>query len=304
MKFVPLSAKLAAAKNMAGFPIKPEMFQADQIFVMSPAVALEVEKLSANDKVFVHPRDLHLPYPHIYVELPLTDEVCRMRRDVGANPISRVGALISELPDGVFSFWPSWEFTDGRLGFGQTTVIVNCPYDIAEAQMFMVAGRPETAVNMLFLPATPLVNLAATSGIPPKVFAENFNEFKKREPLVTSESYEEISPLLVAWATLVNCRTGITKTHIKRTKPKAAGKRSAIHNGTPYTVVTLNAVENVNDDGVISARTDLSAHYVRGHFKQRSTGLFWWQPYVRGVGTLKRRDAYFVRDTKEESIPA
>lgn len=304
MKFVPLVAKLAAQKNISEFSITPEMFRADQIFVLSPAVALEVEKMSANNKIFIHPRELHLPYPCIYVELPLTDEVRAMRRNVATNPISRVGALITEMPNGIFSFWPSWEFGDGRLGFGQTMALVNVPEQLTEVMMTMVPGRPDSVINLMLVPPIPLLRMAQQTGMRPEEFADRFQAFKQKEPLTISETCEEISPLLIAWATLVNCRTGVTKTHIKRTKPKAAGRRSAIMNGASYTVITLNAVENVSGDGVITPRTDLSAHYVRGHFKQRATGLFWWQPFVRGTGEVKRRDAYFVRDTVEEGALA
>jgi len=170
--------------------------------------------------------------------------------------------------------------------------------------MVMTGGKPETTINLMTLPAAPLLKQAHEAGMSPDEFAERFQAFKQAEPLVVSETCEEISPLLIAWATLVNCRTGITKTHIKREKPKAAGRRSAIRNGTSYTVVTLNAVENVDSSGVVSTRTDLSAHYVRGHFKQRATGLFWWQPFVRGTGEVKKREAYFVRQTSNEEMPA
>lgn len=28
--------------------------------------------------------------------------------------------------------------------------------------------------------------------------------------------------------------------------------------------------------------SSIRAHFVRGHFKIRRTGIFWWSPYVRG----------------------
>jgi len=304
MKFIPLVAKLAAQKIISECPITPEMFRVDQVFVLSPAVALEVEKMSVNDKVFIHPRDLHLPYQSIYVELPLTDEVRAMRRGTTANPISRVGALITEMPGNIFSFWPSWEFTDGSLGFGITQALVNTPKELTEMKMTMVSGRTDTSINLIFPPAMPLLKAALKSGMRAEEFADRFQAFKQANPLTVSETCEEICPLLIAWATLVNCRTGITKTHVKRVKPKAAGRRSAILNGTSYTIVTLNAIENINANGVVSTRTDLSAHYVRGHFKQRATGLFWWQPFIRGKGEVRRRDAYFVRETAAEGVPS
>lgn len=38
-----------------------------------------------------------------------------------------------------------------------------------------------------------------------------------------------------------------------------------------------------------------TAHLVRGHFKRRKTGTFWWKPHIAGSGELKKRDAYIVK---------
>jgi len=35
-------------------------------------------------------------------------------------------------------------------------------------------------------------------------------------------------------------------------------------------------------------------HLVRGHFKTRSTGIFWWSPFVRGHGDAVERRHYEV----------
>lgn len=43
--------------------------------------------------------------------------------------------------------------------------------------------------------------------------------------------------------------------------------------------------------GVGQDRAALRAHFVRGHFKIRQTGIFWWSPYVRGdavLGTVRQ----------------
>lgn len=37
-----------------------------------------------------------------------------------------------------------------------------------------------------------------------------------------------------------------------------------------------------------------AAHLVRGHFKRRKTGVYWWKPHVAGSGELKERKAYIV----------
>jgi hypothetical protein len=67
-----------------------------------------------------------------------------------------------------------------------------------------------------------------------------------------------------------------------------------------FTTVVLNAVEQVRGRSVepIEHR---SAHLVRGHFKQRKSGLFWWNPFVRGKGKLNKREAYQVTALEEKN---
>jgi hypothetical protein len=40
-----------------------------------------------------------------------------------------------------------------------------------------------------------------------------------------------------------------------------------------------------------------AAHVVRGHFKNRKTGVYWWNAHVAGAGEVKHRDAYIVKGT-------
>ena len=47
--------------------------------------------------------------------------------------------------------------------------------------------------------------------------------------------------------------------------------------------------------GISDAPSDIRAALVRGHFKVRKSGVFWWSPHVRGnVGDISGRD-YLVR---------
>lgn len=43
------------------------------------------------------------------------------------------------------------------------------------------------------------------------------------------------------------------------------------------------------------SRADMRAHLVRGHFKIRRTGVYWWSPFVRGHGAGIERQRYEVR---------
>ncbi|HEY3919172.1 MAG TPA: hypothetical protein VGL83_15380 [Stellaceae bacterium] len=43
-----------------------------------------------------------------------------------------------------------------------------------------------------------------------------------------------------------------------------------------------------------TAATARRQHLVRGHFKVRKSGIYWWSPYVRGTGEAVLRAAYIV----------
>lgn len=43
-----------------------------------------------------------------------------------------------------------------------------------------------------------------------------------------------------------------------------------------------------------NGRETAEAHMVRGHFKRRETGTYWWGHHVRGTGEVQKREAYVV----------
>lgn len=69
-----------------------------------------------------------------------------------------------------------------------------------------------------------------------------------------------------------------------------------------YTHVYLNKVEYIKNDAPVM-RTDMQAHMVRGHFKRKKNGIFWWNPFVRGRGKLNKREAYIVKESPDERSP-
>lgn len=69
-----------------------------------------------------------------------------------------------------------------------------------------------------------------------------------------------------------------------------------------YTHVYLDKVEYIKND-VPVMRTDMQAHMVRGHFKRKKNGIFWWNPFVRGRGKLNKREAYIVKESPDERSP-
>jgi hypothetical protein len=99
------------------------------------------------------------------------------------------------------------------------------------------------------------------------------------------------------------CRSGV-KQHVvtpkltvkdKMNKGKRRGARR-------YTHVYLDKVEYIKNDAPVM-RTDMQAHMVRGHFKRKKNGIFWWNPFVRGRGKLNKREAYIVKESADERSP-
>jgi len=78
---------------------------------------------------------------------------------------------------------------------------------------------------------------------------------------------------------------------------KLGGKKKKQYSSSAYTVLHLEEIETISVEGIVSRREDISAHYVRGHFKQRKSGIYWWNSFIRGTGEVKKRKAYLVEET-------
>jgi len=103
--------------------------------------------------------------------------------------------------------------------------------------------------------------------------------------------------VVIGCVTLMNARNGITRTVMPAIKPPAgAGKKTKREKSrSKFTVVSLSDVEQVDSEGKVTPRNLPSAHKVRGHFKRKKKGLYWWRPHVRGLGQLQEREAYVVK---------
>ena len=91
---------------------------------------------------------------------------------------------------------------------------------------------------------------------------------------------------------LLNCRNGVT---VDSHKIDAKLQQSRIKRGKAplqdYGLVRLAlrpAARSFVGDVSAAARDAARAHIVRGHFKVRSTGVFWWSHFVRGQGRTAR----------------
>lgn len=297
--FVPLAAVMKAAKTIERMPNSEKLYDVDAVFVMSPKTALAVQQLCTKQHgvPITSIDNLHLPYKSVIVEMPITPEVESLRgnntRTTTASPIRRVGARMTQSNiQGIncVTFWPFWEFSNGDLGVGAVGLTLaegsNLP------QPFQLTPGTKNLYQSI-IPAPILANAAMTLKLPQEEQFKWVNAILSN-PACVDESLEEISPLMFAWESIINCKSGLTQTKVPaRATQGSLGRRKKIMASTEYTVISLTAVESITN-GQSNLRADVDAHLVRGHFKRRQSGVYWWSPFIRGTGELKHRKAYIV----------
>lgn len=303
-KFVPLLNKFRASCRLGKHNIDEVVLAAKQNFVTSPLLANEIFDLSEKENYVFRFEDMRLPYPSIFVELPATKEMlAKTSAEQKFDPtkqiyVKRSGAFISTVnpgetyDNGGFYFWPVWETTDGIVRMSELELLIS---DKPSSKTFEYGiNKNSPNLNIGTMPSPVLRDMVEDSGVDTATFMQSFSKHQNENSDIVLQAAAMVPPLLCAWSALINCKTGVTKTAVRQFAPSGAGKRLKALADRNYTVLSLSAVESVSPAGHTTPRRDVNAHYVRGHFKQRASGIYWWQPFVRGRGPVKRRDAYFA----------
>jgi len=271
-----------------------------QTFVLSPEVALSAEML-VRSKSFKMPNlvDVHMPYTHTVIEYPLTDDIRKIRENGSINglvEITRIGAYIHEIKEGTFACLPYWEFIDGRFQHSVFTFV----FGMDEVGVFNISlsanVNGDNAITATILPCASFITAAEQAGVTPDQFRQILSAPDTQQHI--RESATEIPCLMFASYLLLSCKSGVGKTKVEARKPptglKLGARKQKAYSASAYTLLHLEEIETVTSEGGISRRSDISAHYVRGHFKQRSSGIYWWNSFVRGSGAPRKRNAYLV----------
>ena len=274
-----------------------------QTFILSPEVALSAEML-VRSKSFKMPTltELHMPYPHTVIEYPLTEDIRKLRHNGlinGIVEIIRIGAYIHEINEGVFTCLPYWEFIDGRIQHSFFTFLfgMNALGALKVSLSSRVNG--DDAVDCNIIPCVSFIVAAEKAGVPFERFKQLFEAPETQQHI--REAATEIPCLMFASYLLLSCKSGVGRTKVPARIPpkgtKLGGKKQKAYSASAYTLLHLEEIENATTEGVVSRRSDISAHYVRGHFKQRKSGIYWWNSFVRGNGEPRKREAYLVEET-------
>jgi len=274
-----------------------------QTFILSPEVALSAEML-VRSKSFKMPTldELHMPYPHTVIEYPLTEEIRKLRHNGlinGIVEITRIGAYIREMDNGVFTCLPYWEFVDGRIQHSFFTFLFGMDALGAFKVSLSANVNGDGAVDCNLIPCTAFVMAAEKAGVTPDQMQQVFQAPETQQHI--REAATEIPCLMFASYLLLSCKSGVGRTKVPARVPpkgmKLGGKKQKAYSASAYTLLHLEEIESVTTEGVVSRRSDISAHYVRGHFKQRKSGVYWWNSFVRGNGEPRKREAYLVEET-------
>lgn len=291
-----------------------------QVFVLSPEVALAASTL-VESKTFKPPvpSEFRMPYKYTAIEYPITEEIRRMRDargmpptwvdpdskektlvpQINIQPISSILAfVIADNDNGFFHCTLYWKFASGVFApplnsffwgvdieqLPLPTIRAISPHNLESSIDF------KTSFSMIFAKALLAFKQKYKQDLPMEKAAEIFR-------VSSVEAVQELPMMLFACNMLLNCKSGIGVTKVaKKDPPRGASELTRRKKrSSPYTLLYLNEAETVTSDGTINKRADLSAHYVRGHFKQRKSGIYWWNSFVRGSGNIRKRDAYIVK---------
>lgn len=273
-----------------------------QTFVLSPEVALSAEVL-VRSKSFKMPTldELHMPYPHTVIEYPLTEDIRKLRHNGTINgfiEVTRVGAYIQEINKGVFTCLPYWEYIDDRIEHSFFTFLFGINEDGALKISFRPNVNGEGAVDCSVAPCMAFIMAAEKAGVTPDRLQRTLQTPEIQQHI--REAASEIPCLMFASYLLLSCKSGVGRTKVSARVPpkgmKLGGKKQKAYSASAYTLLHLEETESVTTEGAISRRLDVSVHYVRGHFKQRRSGVYWWNSFVRGNGEPRKREAYLVKD--------
>jgi len=157
----------------------------------------------------------------------------------------------------------------------------------------------DDALDCNIIPCVSFIVAAEKAGVPPERFKQLFEAPETQQHI--REAATEIPCLMFASYLLLSCKSGVGRTKVPARIPpkgtKLGGKKQKAYSASAYTLLHLEEIENATTEGVVSRRSDISAHYVRGHFKQRKSGIYWWNSFVRGNGEPRKREAYLVEET-------
>lgn len=284
----------------SGEPMLPEEYSglvhiARQInscprFVLDRAATMMVENVTLQCKESTDIRSVlplcRLPYQKMWVELAFNDRyehVLELQRRghkipdyIDSVKPNRVGLLL-EHPQGdtsIITVQPVWNFGN-MVRFATKVAVVHLTQDDCERANYVVPPYMEGFWNVVHSMSQEIIDYAEgaveydLSGEP--MFAMGLMITMNSRNLLSVEAEEDMSK--------------INKARFKTGKPKLLSHKPVSLNLSP--AMRRRVISMATGQGA----GEYAPHLVRGHFKVRKTGIFWWSPHARGPDSdIKPKD--------------
>ena len=314
-----------------------------ELMVMSEPLIRQVNKLFVEEKDanYAHMLEsLNFPFEKTALEFPLLDaneaapstfvthgggrtvaQITPTRIGVFDSPDSYESGIPSSLDLApIVTVAPATRTSDGALNFlywRYFFVASDELIDLAVSQLSETYGAHNLRiidstheVKVVAAPSNLWVSLVQLQSGKPIQEHYMYNNFPHAGEIgLTDEAMREGAR--VAWSAiwllnfLIQYRSGVKRyavTPKQTVKDKLNKGKSKRRGARRYTHVYLDKLEYIKNDAPVM-RTDMQAHMVRGHFKRKKNGIFWWNPFVRGRGKLNKREAYIVKESADERSP-
>jgi len=226
-------------------------------------------------------RNFRLPFDRVYIEVNTPD----------GRPM---GFLVNK--SGGFIRSVSTQMYDASARISKFQVNVKIDEDSGGIDTSHQDGLLITPSEMLGKPLEKIYGLEKAK----EAYAHETESFQQVSDFggVIDAAFSAVMRVVIGCVTIMNAKNGVTRTVVPAIKPPAgAGKKAKKERSrSKFTVVSLSDVERVDSEGKVTPRNLPGAHKVRGHFKRKKKGLYWWRPHVRGHGQLQEREAYIVNN--------
>ena len=124
-----------------------------------------------------------------------------------------------------------------------------------------------------------------------------YNGPKKEHPLEKNvDELATVYRIVVSLLLLINSRSDILKVsepsklqkQFSKKREKKNGSTKILHHKISFDIARI--LEKNPNLSANEAKSQMAAALVRGHFKVRKTGVFFWSPYVRGAKTPEQKE--------------
>lgn len=270
-------------------------------FVVDPSLAIAADSLSRDEVTKAAPV-CRVPFERTWVEVRFKDRpkvIARLDRplEIGTETPGRVGLLIEPtgLP-GIYALTLAWDTPSFAGPMPLNISIVGALADLSGGEsppevmqtlqdgLYGVDANGSKERGPMPLPMTFMMGGAHFLPLA-KALHENAPEKASMFVERAQADWAGEPWFWMAVLALLNSRNGASVTagddRTKLNRARAKGGKPAL---VDYHVLTvrLNKAERAAMRAGEVTHASMRAHVVRGHFKLRKTGLYWWRPFVRG----------------------